>query len=790
MRRLTAITLSLALFAGSAAARPYTVDDLLITEDLGAAGFDPTGRWLVVERRGPYRTAPYFDGNELAHRLAGDLLVVDVRARAPQVRRILRPEASGLLAGPFAPGGQSVAIVKASEQSADVGILDLASGAMRWLGVTPEMTLHGQSVVWRSDSELLVIQRDAATPPPALTGAAVAEARAQQLRLQAQAGGRSATVNASGRFSDAAAERAQTLVSIDLASGRPTVIMRGVFDDMELSPSRRYLALLAQRGDRPPRPEEPFRGAAALVHRELWLIDLATGSVTHPTGDRDLSVLMLRWSPTRDELLVLDPQGGTEGEAAVLRVDADSATAQPVLGDAALIAEPMAGAFLDTLGAIWLDAGPAVYASPKAGGRKDWYLLGEAGPVNLTASLPAVPGRPVAALGDGLIFPAAGGLQRLGPDGVSLLSASPPFPRLGDAARRWSQPSQAAPADLPPSVAGLSEEPVTGIESAMVTVRRDGRGDTLVLSRPSRGRVALARLNAHLAEVDLVAATPLVHQTLGGQVTSWLYRPPSRGPAPLIVLPYPGASYTVPPAFGGGHRMSPLNNVQILTGAGYAVLVPGMPPLPGPIDPDAITTQIDDAVDAALARGGLDRKRIALWGHSFGGYATLAAATRSHRYRAYVASAAPSDLGGVWGRLSIVQSATPAPGLSLVGAGWAENGQARLSAPPWAVSGEYIAASPFYAADRVTAPVLLLHGEADDVPLGQANAMFSALQRQGKDAQLVTYFGEGHVFGSPGNLRDLYERVLQFLDVTMPPPGASRRAAAPSTRAIPEPKVQ
>ena len=58
---------------------------------------------------------------------------------------------------------------------------------------------------------------------------------------------------------------------------------------------------------------------------------------------------------------------------------------------------------------------------------------------------------------------------------------------------------------------------------------------------------------------------------------------------------------------------------------------------------------------------------------------------------------------------------------------------------------------------------MLIHGDQDEVGVNQSEEMFAALYRQGKTAQLVTYWGEGHAIISPANVRDFYERVLRFL---------------------------
>lgn len=788
MRKLVFVGAAIAVLAGAVGARPYTIDDLLVTEEIGAAGFSPGERWLVAEHRGPYRSAPAFDGWELSHRLATDLLLVNVAAGADSVRRLTRPADAGLLAGPFSPDGSRLAVIRASALGAEAGVLDVGSGTIRWLDVSPQLTLHGQALAWRSPTELLVIGRDDATPPPALTGAAVAEAQAMRLRLAAGAGGRSAAVTGSGRFTPHRLDPAQSVVRIDFVTGRKTVLARGVFDDMELSPSGRYLALIARGDDRSPYPGELFRGAEALVRRELRILDLETGELRAPAPNQDLSVTLLTWSPKVDQLLV-QPVARADRPLAVLKVDASTARVASLTstGDPQPVAVPILG--LTSVAVTWLGATPALYARSRTGERPAWFVLEPKGWRNITGSLEGVSGSPQAASDQAIYFSASnGGVLRVDREGRSSMNeGDAPSPPLGDNARRSARPTRLSTDRIEAKATPAPRNDGETLASAgrtSVRVHRAPDGDRLELITQERAAEPFLQINSHLKEVDLSAAIAVEHGPAASRRTSWLYRPVGIDAAPLVVMPYPGATYRAPPNFASGHRMSPLNNVQVLTGAGFAVLVPSLPPLPGPADPDAIASQLDEAVSAALAQGSLDADRIALWGHSFGGYATLAVATRSHRYRAYIASAATSDMGASWARLSLSQSATPQPGLSLVGAGWAENGQVKLGAPPWAARDLYIEASPFYAADRVSAPVLFLHGDVDTTPIGQAQAMFNALQRQGKDAQLVTYFGEGHVIASPENLRDLYGRIIAFLEATLnAPQGRTARSTKPTTPA-------
>lgn len=101
-----------------------------------------------------------------------------------------------------------------------------------------------------------------------------------------------------------------------------------------------------------------------------------------------------------------------------------------------------------------------------------------------------------------------------------------------------------------------------------------------------------------------------------------------------------------------------------------------------------------------------------------------------------------------------------------------------MGAPPWADPERYLRNSNLFSAGAITAPVLLVHGETDELRPEQSQEMFTALYRQGKDAQFVTYWGEGHALASPANIADYLARVLAWLDATLPeaPAAASRSA--------------
>jgi dipeptidyl aminopeptidase/acylaminoacyl peptidase len=209
------------------------------------------------------------------------------------------------------------------------------------------------------------------------------------------------------------------------------------------------------------------------------------------------------------------------------------------------------------------------------------------------------------------------------------------------------------------------------------------------------------------------------------------------------------------------------------------VLVPSLPTPradPGPMADlgPRLVAIVDAAAADPVLRGAFDPARVALWGYSFGGYTVDAAIGQTDRFRAAIAIAGPSEFISQWETMPALHRSVPEEGLMINwSAGSVETGQEEMGAPPWVDAQRYLANSPVMAADRIHTPLLLIHGDQDAVPLTQSEAMFSALYRQDKDAILVTYWGEGHAFTSPGNVRDLFARAFSFLDAHFATAGAA-----------------
>lgn len=231
-------------------------------------------------------------------------------------------------------------------------------------------------------------------------------------------------------------------------------------------------------------------------------------------------------------------------------------------------------------------------------------------------------------------------------------------------------------------------------------------------------------------------------------------------PAPAIAHLYGSADLSIQGLLYGGSATATIPT-SILTSRGYAVLM-----LDAPLGPEGAVQDIRTALTAlvlaqvqhAADLGYIDPNRVAVMGQSFGGYGTAALLTDTERFRAGVAVSGTYDLTNSYALLN---------GFGLY---WTEQGQARMGATPWEARDRFIENSPFYSADRIQTPLLLVHGVQDELCLvSDAQKMFMALRRLGRPAELLIYPRGGHVITEwrYEDAVDVTERVLTFLEANL-----------------------
>jgi len=168
----------------------------------------------------------------------------------------------------------------------------------------------------------------------------------------------------------------------------------------------------------------------------------------------------------------------------------------------------------------------------------------------------------------------------------------------------------------------------------------------------------------------------------------------------------------------------------------------------------AMQNDIDDGVDWLVSQGIVDPARIAIYGGSYGGYATLAGITFTpDRYVAAV------DYVGVSNLFTFLESMPPywKPMLDMlyemVGDPRTEEGKRALHD-----------ASPLFFVDRIVTPLLVAQGANDPrVKQAESDQIVDALRARGVDVKYILKENEGHGFHNEENMFEFYEAMDAFL---------------------------
>ena len=158
------------------------------------------------------------------------------------------------------------------------------------------------------------------------------------------------------------------------------------------------------------------------------------------------------------------------------------------------------------------------------------------------------------------------------------------------------------------------------------------------------------------------------------------------------------------------------------------------------------------AVDEVASRPYVDESRMGVHGYSYGGFMSSWIVGHNQRFRAAVVGAPCTDLVGMYGTSDI--------GVSFGEAQWGGDFEEAAE--------KLVERSPITYVPNVTAPVLLLHGEADvRCPISQSEAYFVRLKRLGKEVEMVRFPGCSHSFPRLGHpkLREEYlARTLEWFN--------------------------
>lgn len=240
-----------------------------------------------------------------------------------------------------------------------------------------------------------------------------------------------------------------------------------------------------------------------------------------------------------------------------------------------------------------------------------------------------------------------------------------------------------------------------------------------------------------------------------GEIPCFVYRPRgTRGPVPAVLYPHGGPEGQSRPAFSAH-----LTHLAAIVHRGIALVVPNIHGSTGygrawqvAIHKDWGGIDLRDlrAVSEWMTKQpDFDQKRLAVYGGSYGGFATLTCVTRiPELWRCAV------DVFGVANLITMLENAQP---------NW-RRFLARWIGDAVRDREKLMERSPITHIENVRCPMLILQGENDPrVPKEESDQVVERLRALGRRVEYVVYPGEGHGFTKRANARDAYGRIVDFL---------------------------
>jgi len=242
----------------------------------------------------------------------------------------------------------------------------------------------------------------------------------------------------------------------------------------------------------------------------------------------------------------------------------------------------------------------------------------------------------------------------------------------------------------------------------------------------------------------------------GFELDVWVMRPAGfvagqRYPTLLNIHGGPHAQY--------GHNF--FDEFQVYAGAGYAVVYTNPRGSQGYGESFAQAVVGDwgggdyadvmAALDEALARHPfIDPDRLGVLGGSYGGFLTSWTVGHTKRFKAACSERAVNCQYTMFGTSDIGHS------FNVV----------ELGGPlPWEDMARYIERSPLTYAKDIATPLLILHSEDDlRCPIEQAEQLFVALKKLGREVRFVRFPGENHEMSRSGKPRHRLERFRHILE--------------------------
>jgi dipeptidyl aminopeptidase/acylaminoacyl peptidase len=275
----------------------------------------------------------------------------------------------------------------------------------------------------------------------------------------------------------------------------------------------------------------------------------------------------------------------------------------------------------------------------------------------------------------------------------------------------------------------------------------------------------LGEVTPWLKEADMAEMKPIEYKSRDGLTIHGYLTLPKGADAkhlPIVVNPHGG------PWYRDSWHFNP--EVQFLASRGYGVFQMNFRGSTGYGKKfweasfkqwgKAMQNDITDGVQYLIGQGIADPKRVAIYGGSYGGYATLAGVTFTPDLYACAV-----DYVGVSNLFTFMKTIPPywKPMLDQVH---------EMVGDPEKDKELMVAASPVMHAERIKAPLLIAQGAKDPrVNIDESNQMVQALKKRGVTVQYLVKDNEGHGFHNEENRFEFYEAMEKFLAQHLGPRG-------------------
>ena len=146
----------------------------------------------------------------------------------------------------------------------------------------------------------------------------------------------------------------------------------------------------------------------------------------------------------------------------------------------------------------------------------------------------------------------------------------------------------------------------------------------------------------------------------------------------------------------------------------------------------------------------VDPKKLGCIGGSYGGFLTMLIQTRSNMFSAAVSHAGISSISSYWGEGS---------------RGYEYSAYAAANSYPWNRKDIFINQSALFNADKITTPMLLLHGAEDtNVPPGESTQLFTALKILGREVEYIQILDQNHYILTYNKRRIWTRTIMAWFD--------------------------